>query len=174
MKTFITVEFPPITLPIGTKTQGYWTKYPALIADKVSSLTVTPTFFLWGTPEDRDPLIFCEAHLYFDPKVWDTDRYGLVYTDGAFEEAAQAWLDTLHLSHTPALSSISYTEAGMQGDDYVGMEFASIESHRWTDAWGSHHAFLAWLAHAQASGWKVFLDGATAPLCAPTPIALPA
>ena len=69
-----------------------------------------------------------ELMVYFDPKTWDVNEDGLIYTDQAFEEELQ---DMLTLMGLPG-SDVCYSEQGMQGDDYVScdVEEAFVESYK--------------------------------------------
>jgi hypothetical protein len=53
----------------------------------------------------------------FKPESWNEETDGLIYTDEAFLKGMAAYLISLGLS-----DKVSYTEHGMQGDDYVSME----------------------------------------------------
>lgn len=162
MTNLLEIAFPPVTFPVGTYAheQGYWTHYENLRKDGIRSIMVRPHIILWGDVDTpHDPTIFCDLHMVFDPAVWNTSIYGLIYTDPTFEEAVQAWAQTFGLHTTAHLHSPSYTEQGMQTDDYVSMEFSSLESQHWTDAWGSHHAALAWCAGALARGCTITVNG---------------
>ena len=64
---------------------------------------------------------FGELRAYFDPAEWDTDNDGLIYTDKAWMQGFRECMKTLGFSDT-ALEDISYSEAGMQGDNYVSMD----------------------------------------------------
>lgn len=67
-----------------------------------------------------------DVNVYFDTKTWDVDKDGLIYTDAGFLKALKQNLETL--SKTDKLpkvnwNEINYTEQGMQGDNYISMEF---------------------------------------------------
>lgn len=70
-----------------------------------------------GTPD------FGELRVYFDTETWDCDEDGLIYTDRQFMREMQEFLK----AHGIAGDDVSYSEQGMQGDDYVscdvGLEF---------------------------------------------------
>jgi hypothetical protein len=52
---------------------------------------------------------------------WNVDEDGLIYTDKTFKEDFRNHL--IYLGLNPEVAArISYTEQGMQGDDYVSME----------------------------------------------------
>jgi hypothetical protein len=61
---------------------------------------------------------FGELRVYFDVKTWDTEQHGLIYTDDQFMIELDAELSKLGL----AGDDVSYSEQGMQGDDYVSCD----------------------------------------------------
>ncbi len=52
----------------------------------------------------------------FDPKTWDVDKHGFIYTDETWLRELRRELRKLGY---PEASSVNYTEQGMQGDTYV-------------------------------------------------------
>ena len=64
---------------------------------------------------------FGELRAYFDPKEWDVDNDGLIYTDSAWMKNFKTCMGTLGFSDA-ALDDINYSEMGMQGDRYVSMD----------------------------------------------------
>jgi hypothetical protein len=68
-----------------------------------------------------DELDFGELRAYFDRAEWDTDKDGLIYTDRAWMSSFLSCMATLGFS-VQALADIDYSEAGMQGDNYVSMD----------------------------------------------------
>jgi hypothetical protein len=64
---------------------------------------------------------FGELRAYFDPQEWDRVNDGLIYTDRAWMSSFLSCMATLGFS-VQALADIDYSEAGMQGDNYVSMD----------------------------------------------------
>jgi hypothetical protein len=64
---------------------------------------------------------FGELRAYFDPAEWDTDKDGLIYTDRAWMSSFLNCMATLGFS-VQAIADIDYSEAGMQGNNYVSMD----------------------------------------------------
>ena len=58
---------------------------------------------------------------YFDPKSWQVDQIGLIYTDPGFISGLRAALAE-HFAGFTNWERLDYTEQGMQGDDYVSLE----------------------------------------------------
>jgi hypothetical protein len=59
---------------------------------------------------------FGELCVYFNDKHWDVNIDGLIYTDKQFLQDLNAFL----AQH--GLPAVSYSEQGMQGDDYVSCD----------------------------------------------------
>jgi hypothetical protein len=66
----------------------------------------------------NDEQDFGELCVYFDTKTWDINTDGLIYTDDTFLDQL---CDELNLAGFDA-SDVSYSEQGMQGDDYVSLD----------------------------------------------------
>jgi hypothetical protein len=74
--------------------------------------------------DDKD---FGELRVYFNTQDWDVNALGLIYTDKLFEQELNAFL----VAH--GLCAVSYSEQGMQGDNYVSLD---VEGD-FIDAWES-------------------------------------
>ena len=57
-------------------------------------------------------------HVYFDRRTWDIEQHGLIYTDRLFLRELQAFLDL----HGLPGKDVTYSEQGMQGDNYVSCD----------------------------------------------------
>jgi hypothetical protein len=66
----------------------------------------------------NDELDFGELRVYFNTKTWDVNKDGLVYTDSQFMTELCALLTQLGFD----ASDVSYSEQGMQGDNYVSCD----------------------------------------------------
>jgi hypothetical protein len=64
---------------------------------------------------------FGELRAYFDPVEWDTDNDGLIYTDRAWMQGFRECMKIVGFSDE-AVEAISYSEQGMQGDNFVSMD----------------------------------------------------
>ena len=67
---------------------------------------------------------FGELRAYFDRAEWNTDNDGLIYTDRAWMSSFSSCMATMGFS-VQALADIGYSEAGMQGGNYVSMDVGS-------------------------------------------------
>jgi hypothetical protein len=75
--------------------------------------------------EERD---FGELCVYFDTASWDVNQHGLIYTDGLFMAELRAFLNSQGLPG----ANVSYSEQGMQGDDYVSCDVGEEFLKAWT------------------------------------------
>jgi len=84
---------------------------------------------LWSKTIKEVPILsiefndkYKEVRVFFDSSIWDVKKDGLIYTDTNF------LIDVINLIKTyyPSFKfadKLDYTEAGMQGNDYVSLEF---------------------------------------------------
>ena len=77
-----------------------------------------------------DELDFGELRVYFDTSTWDVEQDGLIYTDRQFERELREFLNTQGLVG----KDVSYSEQGMQGDDYVSFDAEKDFVEKWTTA----------------------------------------
>lgn len=70
---------------------------------------------------------FGELCVYFDTKTWDVAHDGLIYTDSDFLNELQLFLT----QHGLDGSDVSYSEQGMQGDNYVSCDVGEKFLRTW-------------------------------------------
>jgi hypothetical protein len=102
----------PLNLAISTDGKGLWSE--KIIAVKVIGFEL----------EDYDEPDFkfgAELRVYFDPTSWDVNANGMIYTDPAFLKGVRENFSVFGLP----TEEIGYSEAGMQGDDYVSFDVGS-------------------------------------------------
>jgi hypothetical protein len=92
-----------------------------------------------------DELDFGELRVYFDPKTWDVAKDGLVYTDRKFMQELQSFLT----QHGLEGKDVSYSEQGMQGDNYVSCDIGQKFLQSWSKKFGIDLA--AMLAEQEAA-----------------------
>lgn len=113
----------PNTAVLHTNGSGLWSTCSAAV--RVTGLQ------LCYVSEDRQ---FGELCVHFDTDDWDVLDHGLIYTDDLFLAELASLLNSLGL----AGSAVSYSEAGMQGQDYVsldaGAEFVESCAAQWPAA----------------------------------------
>ena len=90
-----------------TMGDGYWSN--AAQAVQCTKIAV---------PYVNDEEDFGELRVYFDPKSWDVDTDGLIYTDSLFLIMLREKLAECGFNAT----EIEYSEQGMQGDNYVSLD----------------------------------------------------
>jgi hypothetical protein len=66
-----------------------------------------------------------KTRFYFDDKLWNVDKHGLIYTDETFIDALHERLQAHGWHH--ASQCIAYSEQGMQGDNYVDFDVINDE-----------------------------------------------
>ena len=67
---------------------------------------------------DGDSL-YGQINAHFDPKIWNTKKLGLIYTDPLFERQVKRILKNAGFKRW---NDINYSEQGMQGDNYVNFD----------------------------------------------------
>jgi len=82
--------------------------------------------------DERD---FGELRVYFNTDTWDVNVDGLIYTDKQFRNELQAFL----IAHGLPGKDVSYSEQGMQGDNYVSFDIVSAKFLR---AWEAKFGVL--------------------------------
>ena len=75
----------------------------------------------------NDEKTFGELRVYFNTKFWDVNVDGLIYTDSNFLDELQAFLN----KHSLAGADVSYSEQGMQGDNYVSLDVGEAFITTW-------------------------------------------
>ena len=73
---------------------------------------------------------FGELCVYFTTdelgcNCWETEVDGLIYTDKLFMTELRAYLQTIGFSEAEA-NDVSYSEQGMQGDEYVSCDVGAV------------------------------------------------
>jgi len=66
----------------------------------------------------NDELDFGELRVYFNTKTWDVNKQGLIYTDKQFMRELKLLLTAKGFDS----KDVSYSEQGMQGDNYVSCD----------------------------------------------------
>lgn len=74
-----------------------------------------------------------ELRVYFDSADWDNDTDGLIYSDMGFKQHLLQFLANNDIDYR----SVSYSEQGMQGDDYVSFDVEKNFIKTWNAKFGS-------------------------------------
>ena len=109
-----------------TNGKGYWTSFE-------KTVTVTRVELAYVNDEGD----FGELRAYFDTEAWDVNKVGLIYTDPRWIDEFRGLVRSLGFTRN-ACDDISYSEQGMQGDNYVSMDVGADfmreaePMYRWT------------------------------------------
>jgi hypothetical protein len=110
------------TIILNTDGKGLW-------SSKSKPVIVTGINCMIGKVEDEDRFIG-ELMVRFDLASWDTDKDGLIYTDDLFRTQLHEFLMSQGFSKESA-TDVSYSEQGMQGDEYVSLDVSSEFCQEW-------------------------------------------
>lgn len=78
---------------------------------------ILPQTEFWQDKSDSAPV--GQLNVYFNPRIWNTDKLGLIYTDSLFLTHVRRLLKAERFFH---FQDLDYSEQGMQGDDYVNFD----------------------------------------------------
>lgn len=106
------------TIVLHTGGGGYWSN---------TKKAVEVTDIQLGYVSDEKD--FGELRVYFNTDTWDVYKDGLIYTDRQFERELREFLDSQGLPG----KDVSYSEQGMQGDNYVSCDIGK----KFLDAWSA-------------------------------------
>jgi hypothetical protein len=95
---------------LHTNGMGYWSNVAKPV--DIESLD------LQYISNERD---FGELCVHFASYSWDTTVDGLIYTDKQFMSELRAYLQTIGFTEAEA-NDVSYSEQGMQSDEYVSCD----------------------------------------------------
>jgi hypothetical protein len=96
-----------VNATLNTNGNGYWSRTVAAV-----EITALQLAYL------NDEMDFGELRVYFNKATWDVNKQGLIYTDKQFMRE----LKELLVQKGFDASDVSYSEQGMQGDNYVSCD----------------------------------------------------
>lgn len=73
-----------------------------------------------------------ELQVKFDTKTWNTKQDGLIYTDPQWLVEAKNYFRVVERFSARAVDEITYSEQGMQGDDYVSLDVGPEFVREWS------------------------------------------
>lgn len=106
----------PAIATLHTDGGGYWTSEQKPV--QITELEV---------PYINEEGDFGELRVHFNTDSWRPDRNGLIYTDKRFKRELQTYLINLSL----AGNDVSYSEQGMQGDNFVSCDIGKEFIESW-------------------------------------------
>ena len=113
-----TILTPKTPLLCMTKGDGYWSSDKRTVATSKIEMEVGEAYVdLWGYRVCL-PVYF---RAFFPKRSWDTDKYGLIYTDSLWLKDFREQFKTRFPAMAWMAGKIDYTEQGMQGDNYVSL-----------------------------------------------------
>lgn len=122
-----------------TDGNGYWTYTKQRI--RVDHIEVRQKWY--GERAGTDPAyLACEVRAYFTPQDWRVMRDGLIYTDPRWIREFRKEFYKLpgfrHIVKRTGPNMLDYTEQGMQGTNYVSMDFV-ISGDEIIDSFCAYH-----------------------------------
>ena len=72
-----------------------------------------------------------ELRVHFDPRTWDIDQHGLIYTDRQWLTEIRNYFRIVERYSAQAVDEIVYSEQGMQGGDYVSLDVGAEFVREW-------------------------------------------
>ncbi len=96
-----------VNATLQTAGNGYWSNVQRSV--EITHLQLAYT---------NDELDFGELRVRFNTNTWDVNQHGLIYTDSLFLEQ----LKDLITAKGFDASDVTYSEQGMQGDNYVSCD----------------------------------------------------
>lgn len=117
---------------------------------KINFITSTNGNGWWGEPKDNIVLYkahlhestlrfsrspddsFGELRIFFKKKTWNINKNGLIYTDVGWLKQLKNHFIQIGFSKK-ATKCISYSEQGMQGDNYVSLDAWGAFIKEWND-----------------------------------------
>jgi len=100
-----------ISATLNTNGKGYWSSTAKAV--EVTGLQLSYI---------NDELDFGELRVRFTAASWDTAKHGLIYTDAQFMTELKELLTAKGFDS----SDVSYSEQGMQGDNYVSCDVGEL------------------------------------------------
>jgi hypothetical protein len=96
-----------VTATLRTGSGGYWSNTKTAV-----EITGLQLAYL------NDELDFGELRVFFNTATWDVNKLGLIYTDKQFMKELKKLLTAKGFD----AGDVSYSEQGMQGDNYVSCD----------------------------------------------------
>jgi len=108
----------------NTSGDGYWSN----VAKAVEITDMRVAYI-------NDEYDFGELRVYFNTATWNVNTDGLIYTDTQFKQDLMQFVKQQGL-----VVDLSYSEQGMQGDDYVSLDVGKEFLDSWRTKFGMMEA----------------------------------
>ena len=105
-----------VNATLHTEGDGFWSNVQRAV--KITALSI-------GYVNDEGD--WGELRVFFNRNTWNTERHGLIYTDGQFMRELREFLKGMGLRG----KDVGYSEQGMQGDNYVSLDVGK----KFIDSW---------------------------------------
>ena len=94
-----------------TSGRGYWSK-------AVKTVRINRVELAYVSDDGE----FGELRAYFNPREWNVDQNGLIYSDMGWKHTFLTCMENEFEFSPDAILDVSYSEQGMQGLNYVSMD----------------------------------------------------
>jgi hypothetical protein len=96
---------------------------------KAVSITDMKLGYIDDELDEHGRCTFGELRVYFDTASWNVREDGLIYTDRGWITDLREFLN----AHGLVADDVSYSEQGMQGDDYVSLDVGELFLASWAE-----------------------------------------
>jgi len=115
-------KFPKFKAVSRTYGNGLWSDRERLIRHNRADIVLYDELHLSEFESCKFKyLSFAEMRVYFTKKDWQVEEHGLIYTDRNWIKDFRKELKNMGYSEK-AIKKVDYSEAGMQGDNYVSLD----------------------------------------------------
>lgn len=94
-----------------TSGRGYWSK-------AIKTVRINRVELAYVSDDGE----FGELRAYFNPREWNVDQDGLIYSDMGWKHTFLTCMENEFEFSPDAILDVSYSEQGMQGLNYVSMD----------------------------------------------------
>lgn len=124
---------------LHTNGSGYWSPERRTVKhNRMEARVIVDQCYPNG--EER---IFGELKVYFAQRDWNPNKHGLIYTDKLWMQEFRKHLRSIGFSEA-AVRDVSYSEQGMQGDNYVSLDIGDKFISEYVIAFNGKHTVTEW------------------------------
>lgn len=118
-----------VSINTNTNGKGHWTEEQRLVTIVKLAIGYSSQVYYPEEPFHGELRAYFEPS-GFTPGSWNVPGHGLIYTDKRWIREFKAGLRELGLS-IKAVQNVSYSEQGLQGQDYVSMDVGPVFYASW-------------------------------------------